>query len=164
MPAIRYEQLLAVAPAPIHSALGEILQGIADQDGAWKDFALHATLGEAGLPDVGYLAVPIHLTIGQVIPGVNQFPIVIRAASHPESFPVFEGAVAAEMSGNASSLLSLGGTYDVPLGVFGSLVNGALVRGLAEHSLRNFLADLAMASVARVEQREAEYIRYVHGR
>jgi hypothetical protein len=163
MPAVRYEQMLAVAPTPIHSAVGEILQGIADQDGAWKDFALHASLGEAGLPDVGYLAVPIHLTIGQVIPGVNQFPITIRAASHPESFPVFEGSVAADMSGTGS-LLSLGGTYDVPLGVFGSLVNGALVRGLAEHSLRNFLADIATASVARVEKREAEYVRYIHGR
>ncbi|MGD0969003.1 MAG: hypothetical protein ABR949_12055 [Candidatus Aquilonibacter sp.] len=164
MPAIRYEQMLAVPPTPIHSALGEILQGIADQDGAWKDFALHASLGEAGLPDVGYLAVPIHLTIGEVVAGVNQFPITIRAAKHPESFPVFEGSVAADMSGNSGSMLSLGGNYDVPLGVFGSLVNAGLVRGLAEHSLQNFLADIAMASVARVERREAEYVRYIHGR
>jgi hypothetical protein len=157
---IHFEQPAPVPLNPALDALGKVLRGIAGQEASWKGFALHANLGEAGLPDVGYIAVPIQLTIGESTPGINQIPIAIRAASHPGSFPVFQGAIAVEMSGNSASMFSLGGSYDVPLGVIGSLVNAALVRGLAERSLQRFLTDIAQACTAFVEKREADFMRY----
>ena len=145
--------------------LGEILDGIAKGKGPWAGFFFHASLADIGLPNVGYIAIPIALELGTPTPGINQYPVTIRAASHAEAFPVLNGAIGTDMAQNAT-VLWLGGTYDVPLGGLGALIDASLTRGVAQRCLENFVNDLAEALHARVAQREAQYARYqlfVHG-
>lgn len=160
MPDIHLEHRVAIPLGLAFAALGEVLTGIATQESAWRGFALHADLGDAGLPNVGYIAVPIALTLTPATPGINQHIISIRAASHPESFPVFNGAIAADMAGPSGAMLTLGGSYEVPLGPIGTMLNAVAAKHLAERTLANFLADVAQACVARVEKRETEFMRY----
>jgi len=73
---------------------------------------------------------------------------------------MLNGAVGADMSGHSASTLWIGGTYDVPMGSLGSLVNASVARGIAQRTLENFIEDLAVACSARIDKRESEFMHY----
>jgi hypothetical protein len=156
---VRLERKTNIPFGLAFETLGTILSGIADQTPLWKGFALHVDLGDAGLPSVGYVAIPIALEIGPIVPGIDQYTVTIRAARNSQTFPVFEGAMGADMVGRSASMLWLAGSYAVPLGSLGSVLNASLARGVAQRALHNFLSDVADACIANTVKRETENVR-----
>ncbi|MBV8372249.1 MAG: hypothetical protein JOY69_03230 [Candidatus Eremiobacteraeota bacterium] len=157
---VRLQRNLTVPPVPAFNALGEILHGIATQDGHWRGFALHLALGDLHLSDFGYVAVPIALTLGKPHLEAHAVDVSFRAARNPASFPTFNGSMGIDAVGPSDAILWLGGGYDVPLHVFGKLIDVTLAAGGAQRTLENFVADIAAACEALVEKRESQYARY----
>ena len=160
MPDIRIQRNLKIPPVPAIGALEEILSSIQEQRGGWRDFAVHASLADLRLPDVGYVAIPIRLEAGKRGAETNAFPVTFEAAKHPESFPRFSGSVGIDAIGPSDSTLFIGGGYDVPMNLLGKLLDVTLASGVAGQTLENLADDLAAAVHAIVERREAEYARY----
>ncbi len=160
MAQIRLERALHVPAVSGFEALGATLDAIARQDGPWAGFALHIRLGEMHLPDVGYVAVPITLEIPARHPEARSLDISFSASSHPSAFPTFDGAMGVEENGSGESSLWLSGTYEVPLHAIGRVIDAALISGVAERTLQSFIDEIAEACTARVNKREAEFMRY----
>jgi hypothetical protein len=158
---VRLQRSMRVPPVPAFEALHEVLQGIAAQEGPWRGFALHVSLGDLHLPDVGYVSVPIALTVGKLSPETpHALEITFKARRHEQSFPTFRGSAGVDATGPSASILWLAGSYDVPFQLFGKLFDATLAAGMAERTLENLIDDLADASTARTDQREAEFVRY----
>lgn len=160
MPEVRLERTLRVPADSAAEALGEMLSAIANQEGPWRGFALHISLGDLHLPDVGYVAVPIQLTVAKRPEHPHTFDITFRSANLPAAFPTFSGSFRVEPSGLGESKLLLTGGYDLPMQIFGNLLDRALAPGVAARSLENFIDEIAAALTARVDAREAEFARY----
>lgn len=160
VPDIRLQRPLKVPPVPAFAALKEILTDISSEVGAWRGFALHVALGDLHLPDLGYVSVPIALTIGETHPETNSVDIRFTSMSIAAAFPVFAGAAGIDATGPTGSTLWISGDYAVPLQVLGKLLDKTLGAGVAQRTLENLIEDLAVAVVANVEKREAEYARY----
>ena len=157
---VRLQRNLKIPPVPTFRALNEILRAIAAQEGNWRGFALHLSLGDLHLADFGYVAVPIAMTVGEAREGGEAVELTFRAARHTESFPTFNGAIGVDTMGTSGAILWLGGAYDVPLSLFGRFLDASVAAGAANKTLENFLDDVAAACTALVEKREAEYVRY----
>lgn len=157
---IRLQRPLKVPPVPAFMALREILSGISAQDGAWAGFSLHVSLGDLHLPDVGYVAIPIALTTGEAHVDTRSVDLQLTSSNNAASFPRFTGAAGIDTTGPTGSILWLAGDYDVPLHVVGRLFDKTLASGVAERALENLVDDWAVALVANVEKREADYVRY----
>jgi hypothetical protein len=160
VPEVRLERTLRVPADPAAEALGYLLRAIANQEGPWRGFALHISLGDLRLPDVGYVAVPIRLTAEKHPKEARAFDIAFSAANLPAAFPGFKGTIGLEPGALGESTLNLRGTYDLPMQFFGKLLDAALTPGVADKSLENFIDEIAAACEARVNQREAEFARY----
>jgi hypothetical protein len=160
VPEIRLQRILKVPPVPAFSALRAIVAGIAAQEGAWRGFALHVSLADMHLPDVGYVAVPIALVAGKTHAETRSIDEEFNAAAHAESFPRFSGAAGIDATGPTGSILWLAGDYDVPLQIVGKLFDLTIASGVAQRVLENLADDLGVAVVASVEKREADYVRY----
>lgn len=157
---VRLQRNLRIPPVPAFRALNEILAAIAAQERNWQGFALHISLGDLRLPDFGYVSVPIALTLGAADAGRHAIELQFRAVNHPGSFPTFTGSMGVDGMGPSGAILWLGGGYDVPLNIFGKLVDSSLASGAAAKTLENFVDDVAAACTALTEKREAEYVRY----
>lgn len=140
--------------------LSVILDEIARQERQWQGFSLHVNLGDAHLPDVGYVAVPVVLHVEAKKAETQRRAIVVAAARHAEAFPVFRGFLEVEETGPRGSSLRLEGSYNLPMQGFGTLLDAAAFGGVARRSLENFLQDLERATRARIEKAEAEIVRY----
>ena len=161
MPEVRLQRTLRVPADPAADALGRLLKSIADQEGPWRGFALHVSLGDLRLPDVGYVAVPIRLTVEKDAGEARAFDIAFTSENLPAAFPGFKGSVSADpIEAIGESTLSLRGTYELPMQIFGRLLDAAFTPGIAEKSLENFLEEIARACEAHVNEREAEFARY----
>lgn len=160
MPEIRLTRTLRVPADPAAEALGELLLAIARQEGPWRGFALHVSLGDLRLPDVGYVAVPIELKVERQHEAPHAFQVSFVSSNLPSAFPAFKGTIAVEQGALGESALHLNGAYELPMQLFGKLLDAAFTPGVAERSLENFLDEIAAACEARVNQREAEFIRY----
>jgi hypothetical protein len=161
VPEVRLVRTLRVPADPAAEALGYLLRAIADQEGPWRGFALHISLGDLRLPDVGYVAVPIRLTAAKHPKEAHAFDISFNASSLPAAFPGFKGEMGVEDVGSLGECtLYLRGVYELPMQFFGKLLDAALTPGVAERSLENFIDEIATACEARVNQREAEFARY----
>jgi len=160
MPKVNLQKPLAVPAVPARAAASEILHKIAAGDHKSAGFAPHVSLGTVGLPDVGYIVIPIRLAIsGEELEPRHQIRFTMRARHGPEGFPVFDGALGVDSSGPSSSEVWLGGTYEVPMHAFGAFFDKLVARNVAEKSLDNLLGDLAEAIAARVERREISLAR-----
>jgi hypothetical protein len=160
VPEIRLTRRLRVPADPAADALGELLTAIAHQEGPWRGFALHVSLGDLRLPDVGYVAVPIDLTAERLREQPHAFELSFVSANLPAAFPVFKGTVNVEEGSLGESSLHLRGAYELPMQLVGRLLDAAFTPGVAERSLENFVDEIGAAVEARVNQREAEFIRY----
>jgi hypothetical protein len=160
VPQVRLERRLQVPADSASEALGELLQAIAKQEGPWRGFALHVGFGDLHLPDVGYVAVPIRLTVEKNPNEAHAFDIRFNAANLPAVFPGFTGTMGVEPGELGECKLYLSGEYELPMQFFGKLLDGALMPNVAAVSLENFIDEIAAACQARVDQREAEFVRY----
>jgi hypothetical protein len=160
MPEVMLERVLKVPADPAAEALGEILTAIAEQQGMWRGFALHVSLGALKLPDVGYVAIPIHLVAEKDEHEDRRFGISFVATNLPAAFPAFKGALSVAPGSLGESTLVLRGTYELPMQLFGRFLDATLTPGIAERSLENFIDEVGSACEARVNQREAEFVRY----
>ncbi len=134
--------------------LGELLKAIADQDGPWRGFALHVSFGDLRLPDVGYVAVPISLTVEKDPNEARTFDIAFTSANLPAAFPGFNGrdrSRAAGGLGECSSILS--GAYELPMQIFGKFLVATFTPKRRERSLENFIDEIAAACRARQSAR-----------
>jgi hypothetical protein len=160
VPNVRIERALKVPADPAAEALGETLTAIAAQQGPWRGFALHVTLGDFRLPDVGYVAVPIALTTAKDATEERWFDIGFTSANLPAAFPGFQGKIGIEAGSLGESRLVLHGSYEIPMHFLGRLLDATLTPRVAERSLENFVDEVGAACEARVNQREAEFARY----
>jgi hypothetical protein len=161
VPDVRLQRGLRVPADSAADALGVVLKAIADQDGPWRGFALHVSLGDLRLPDVGYVAIPIRLTAQKSSGEPRTFDVTFTSANLPSAFPGFNGRMGVDPSTTiGESTLYLRGAYELPMQLFGRLLDAAFTPGVAEKSLENFLEEMAMACEARVNEREAEFARY----
>jgi hypothetical protein len=160
VPEVRLQRSLRVPADPADAALGELLAAIAHQEGPWRGFALHVSLGDLHLPDVGYVAVPIDLTVERHREQPHTFEISFVSTNLPAAFPAFKGSLAVEEGALGESVLNLRGDYELPMQLLGKLLGAAFTPGVAERSLENFIDEIGAACEARVNQREAEFVRY----
>jgi hypothetical protein len=161
VPEVRLQRRLHVPADPAAAALDSVLKAIANQEGPWRGFALHVSLGDLRLPDVGYVAVPINLTVRKNTEEARVIDIGFTSANLPSAFPGFNGRLGVEPAAAiGESVLYLRGTYELPMQLFGRLLDAAFTPGVAEKSLENFLEEIATACEARVNEREAEFARY----
>lgn len=161
MPKVDLEKSLTVPAVAAREAAAEILRQIAADAGQWKGFALHLNLGTLGLPDVGYIAIPIKLEIGaEETEPRHQVRLTIRARRNAELFPVLDGALGVDSSGPSSSQVWLSGTYELPMSGIGTFFDKVVAGNAAAKTLENFLDDLTEAIAARVQNRELALARY----
>jgi hypothetical protein len=161
VPDVRLERTLKVPADPAAQALGELLAAIAAQEGMWRGFALHISLGDLRLPDVGYVAVPIHLSVEKHADQPRTFDIRFTSANLPSAFPEFRGRMGLDTASSlGESTIYLAGEYTLPMHFLGKLLDAAVTPHVAERSLEDFIDELAAACEARVNQREAEFARY----
>jgi hypothetical protein len=160
VPETELERELRVPPGPASQALEEVLNGIAAQKGGWRGFALHVRLADLHLPDVGYIAIPIALTVHKDAAQPESFKVSFNAINSPATFPTFQGTISVKPDGPSESVLHLDGTYDAPLHLVGRLLDATLIAGVATRTLENFVDDIAAACTATVDQREEEFVRY----
>lgn len=161
MPKVELQRQLSVPAVPGREAASAILHDIEDGAREWQDFALHLNLGALGMPDVGYVAVPVRIKIAREESEPRHLvAFTLRARKSPEAFPVFDGALGIDSSGPSSSEIWLGGNYELPMHGLGAFFDKVFAGSAAEKTLENMLVDLSEAIRARVEKRELAQARY----
>jgi hypothetical protein len=161
MPKIDLEKPLNEPAVSAREAASQILKDIASDANEWQGFPLHLNLGALGLPDVGYVAIPVRLEIsGEETEPRHKITFTIHARRSAEVFPVFHGALGVDGSGPSSSQVWFAGEYELPMSGLGAFFDKAVAHNAAAKTLENFLTDLAEAIAARVEKRELALARY----
>ncbi len=161
MPKVEMERPLSVPAVPARSAASSILHAIEARSGGWDEFALYLDFGALGLPDVGYIAVPVAISkVTEILEPRHEIAFVLKARRSPEAFPVFTGGIGIEATGPSLSQIWLGGNYELPMHALGGFINQTLAHGAAEKTLDNMLSELADAIEAHVQQRERAHARY----
>jgi hypothetical protein len=161
MPKIDLEKPLSVPAVPAREAASQILRDIAANAREWQGFALHLNLGALGLPDAGYIAIPIRLEIaGEEFEPRHQIRFTIHGRRSAEIFPALNGSLGVDSSGPSSAQVWLAGEYELPMSGLGTFFDKAIAHSAAAKTLENFLDDLAEAIAARVEKRELAMARY----
>jgi hypothetical protein len=161
MPRVDFQRQLNVPVVPARSAIAAILHEIEQKSGSWGDFALYLDFKSLGLPDVGYVAIPIEIEgVSEALEPRHEIRFQIHARRGRDAFPTFDGAVGIDALGPSSAQLWLAGDYQPPLRSLGPLLDQFIGGGKAAKALENMLAELADAVDARVQQREQAGARY----
>lgn len=141
-------EIASTLPAPqavVMPRLYTVLCGYA----ARTDFTMTVELGIAH----GAVAVPVVVDVtGERRP--DAIPVSVRARERAGWFPVFAGDVACDDGGRLESRLRLSGTYEVPLGPIGAVVDRNVLAGAAERSLHGFLERLRADVIEEIERAE----------
>lgn len=158
---VQMERPLSVPVVPARSAASEILRDMRDEKGKWSDFALYAKLSSLGLPDVGYVAIPVNIDrVEESLEPRHEIRFRMCARRSQDAFPVFEGAIGIDPNGPSSSTMWLAGDYEPPMKALGAMLDKFLTGRVAEHSLRNMMNELGDAIEAKVERRQLDDVRY----
>lgn len=80
---------------------------------------------------------------------VVMLPVRLRAPDHRRLFPTMEGSLDAAWLGRGRTYLSLGLTYEPPLGVVGRVADRALLHRVAETATQRLLQAVAHELTAR---------------
>jgi hypothetical protein len=161
MPQVELQRSLSVPAVPARSAASYIMHAIAEQRGEWAEFALYLNFGSIGLPDVGYVAIPVRIAdLQEALEPRHEIRFTMQARRGPEAFPVFNGAIGIDPLGPSDSQIWLAGDYTAPAGSLGGAFDRLVGRGTAEKTLQNMLEELADDVEARVQQRERANARY----
>lgn len=155
------ERPLNVPVVPARAAASEIVRDIADEKGKMGDFALYVPLVSLGLPDVGYIGIPVTVDdVVQTLEPRHEIKFKLCARRSPDAFPKFDGAIGIDANGPSNSQMWLAGDYEPPLQGLGTILDKVFAKGIAEQSLRSMLNELADAIQAKAERRELEAVRY----
>jgi hypothetical protein len=161
MPQVELQRSLSVPSVPARSAASYIVHAVAEQRDNWSEFALYLNFGSIGLPDVGYVAIPVQiLNVSESLEPRHEIRFMMRARRSPEGFPVFDGAIGIDALGPSDSQMWLAGNYTAPAGSLGGVFDRIVGRGAAEKTLHNMLEEWADAVEAHVQQRERANARY----
>jgi hypothetical protein len=156
MPDIAIDTRLPDPQAVVAPRLLTVLGGYSSRD----DVVLALDVGIAGAA----MSVPVTVELRDSPTRTpNAIPIALRATHHSGLFPAFHGAVRSEGVGNLESVLRLDGTYETPLGMFGSIADRTVLGHAAERSLRSFLERLRADVIAEIQRAELS-IRRSEGR
>lgn len=154
-------------PAPLfEQALEYVLGNIAEQNGPWRDFALHVALGEFGLPDIGYITIPIRLTIKTETVDASaqrRIDLHIETARYPKSSPVFTGTCGVDVVETSHSTVWVDGDYEIPSESILAAIETSDKMGLGqrfEKALQNFVDDLVTACDSHINETEKDFMRY----
>ena len=110
---IAIDTTLPSPQAVVAPRLFTVLSGYA----ARSDFVLTLDLGIAGAA----MSVPVTVEVGDSkTRTATEVPIALRATHHAGWFPRFRGGVRGEAVGPLESILRLEGTYETPLGAWGT--------------------------------------------
>lgn len=161
MAEVNVQHEVRLPPAPALSAVKEVLHEIATGSGGWHDFPLHVDLRDLGLPDLGYIAVPVSIRVGEPRDDVpNALPLHIEAKRNSGAFPVFDGRIGVDGSGPSLSTMWLAGTYEDPRDGIVPFIDAAMIGKVAELTLRNFIDDIAEGAQREGERSEIAAVRY----
>jgi hypothetical protein len=112
----------------------------------------------AGFPGDGRIAVPVRVQVSYPAPKAPRFGVAVTARTSPALYPQFRGEIHLAGDGSAATVLTLCGSYQVPLGILGRAFDATAAHGIAPRGLEDLLdrlvADL-LADVAR--QADATY-------
>jgi hypothetical protein len=158
---VELQRQLNVPAVPARSAASYIMHAIEEHRDEWGEFALFLNFGSLGLPDVGYVAIPVEISgVKEELEPRHEIRFRLRARRSPDAFPVFNGALGFDASGPSSAAIWFAGDYEVPMNAFGGLIDNTLAHGSAQRTLENMLNEMADAIEARVQQRERAHARY----
>lgn len=161
MPSVDLQLALTVPAVPARSAASEIMHEIAEQRPPFEEFSLYLNFGSLGLPDVGYVAIPVMIVdLNETNEPSHEIRFKMCSRRNPEVFPKFEGALGVDVSGPSSATLWLAGDYELPLQPLGIVLDKIFAGGAAEKTLNTMLDELAEAIVARVEKNERRRVQY----
>lgn len=161
MPQVELQRSLSVPAVPARSAASFIMHAIEEQRDEWREFALYLNFGSLGLPDVGYVAVPVEIAgVKELLEPRHEIRFTLSALRSAEAFPTFTGAIGVDATGPSNAQLWLAGDYEVPANGIGSMFDQTFAHGSARKTLENMLNELADAIEARVQQRERANARY----
>lgn len=161
MPQVDLQRSLCVPAVPARSAASEIFHAIEEQREQWQEFALYLNFASLGLPDVGYVAIPVSIAgVRESLEPRHEIRFTMRARRNPEAFPTFEGAIGIDATGPSNAQMWMGGRYEAPAGGIGALFDQFAAHGSAQKSLENMLEEIGEAVEAKVQQRERADARY----
>lgn len=161
MPQIELQRMLNVPAVPARSAASHILHAISEHRDDWREFALYLNFGSLGLPDVGYVAIPVQIDdIEESLEPRHEIRFKLRALRKPEAFPTFVGAIGIDANGPSDSILWLAGEYKLPAGGLGGLIDKTFAGGSSRKALENMIEEWAEAIEARVQRKERANVRY----
>jgi hypothetical protein len=133
----------------------EWLAGLGAEAGEEGDrLVVQVGLEVAGLQVAGHaeLEVGEPMTTGRVV----MLPVRLRARDHRRLFPTMEGSLDIAWLGRDRTYLSLGLTYEPPLGVVGLTADRALLHRVAETVAQRFLQAVANELLVRARTRGAQ--------
>ena len=119
-------------------AIDTILREFVKQPG---NAALALNMREMHLPFEALISVPIEARVSAG-ENVNEWRVVIRAASRAEMYPVFSGCLTLISAAQMGSQIELCGMYTVPLGRLGRAIDLTILRGVAQATLQRFVREL----------------------
>lgn len=161
MPQVELERQLSVPAVPARSAASYIVHAIEQHRADWSEFALYLNFGSLGLPDVGYVAVPVTIDhVKEQLEPRHEIGFTLCARRIPKAFPTFVGAIGIDANGPSNATMWLAGAYDPPLQAIGGFFNELFAQHSAQKTLENMLNELGGAIEARVQQRERDNARY----
>ncbi len=135
-----FEPLEAPAP-PVRDAMIAILQDL--------DRISSSGLGE--LPDLGIRSFRVAVGLrAHPRPERLECAITLKAAHLPKLYPTFQGTISVSPLREYGCEMWLQGSYDVPFGAVGTVVDASVLHDQAAHSLQNFLAWLAEQTRERI--------------
>ncbi len=156
MPDIAIDSRVPDPQAVVAPRLLTVLSGYAARD----DVVLTLDVGVAGAA----MSVPVTVELGDAhMRTPASVPIALKATRRSGLFPAFRGAICSEDGGPLESVLRLDGTYDVPLGTLGGMVNRTVLRHAAKRSLAAFLDRLRVDVITEIQRAELA-VRWHEGR
>jgi hypothetical protein len=153
MPDIAIDSRVPDPQAVVVPRLLTVLSGYASRN----DVVLTLEVGIAGAA----MSVPVTVELGDSRTRTPAaIPLALRATHHSGLFPAFHGTVRSEDAGNLESVLRLVGTYETPLGMFGSIADRTVLGHAAERSLRSFLERLRVDVIEEIQRAELAVRRH----
>src|SRR5579884_3411060 len=100
MPRVELQRSLGVPAVPARSAAASIMHAIQDQRDEWREFSLYLDFASLGLPDVGYVAIPVRFdSVRESLEPRHEIQFTLCSLRSPESFPKFNGALGIDANG-----------------------------------------------------------------
>ncbi|HET6771900.1 MAG TPA: hypothetical protein VFH36_01240 [Acidimicrobiales bacterium] len=124
-------------------------------DGEWADRVTSTLV--VGLGTGKSVSKEVEVEVGNASrgDGVTTVPLHWHASGRDRLFPSFDGALEASAEALGASLLTVRGTYTVPLGPVGRFGDGVIGRRLARQSLAAFVEGVARRLDGEAHRRAA---------